>query len=134
MYIFVIIVHVLACTSLILIVLLQKGKGADLGAAFGGASQTVFGGRGAGGFLSKLTTGSAVVFMITSLGLAYLSSHRMHQTVMQEVGRDTSSARARSVQEGAAVPGDKAVPPVQGTEGGAAKEEQSTTPAQGEQK
>jgi preprotein translocase subunit SecG len=83
MYVAVIIIHILACLGLILIVLLQRGKGADLGAAFGGSSQTVFGSQGAGGFLARLTTISAVVFMFTCLGLAYMSSHRAQATVME---------------------------------------------------
>jgi preprotein translocase subunit SecG len=59
---------------LILIVLLQTGKGAALGAAFGGASQTIFGSRGPGGFLGKLTTAAAIIFMLTSLILAFVAS------------------------------------------------------------
>lgn len=82
MHIVVILLHVLACIGLIMIVLLQQGKGADLGAAFGGSSQTVFGSQGAGGFLTKMTTGVAVLFMFTSLGLAYLSSSHVQATVM----------------------------------------------------
>ena len=82
MHIVIILLHVLACIGLIMIVLLQRGKGADLGAAFGGSSQTVFGSQGAGGFLTKMTTGVAVLFMFTSLGLAYLSSTRVQATVM----------------------------------------------------
>ncbi len=82
MKIVVIILHVLACLGLIMIVLLQRGKGADLGAAFGGSSQTVFGSQGAGGFLTKATTAVAVLFMLTSLGLAYLSSSRVQTTIM----------------------------------------------------
>ena len=82
MHIVVVLLHVLACHGLIMIVLLQRGKGADLGAAFGGSSQTVFGSQGAGGFLTKVTTAVAVLFMFTSLGLAYLSSHRVQATVM----------------------------------------------------
>ncbi len=82
MHIVVVLLHVLACIGLIMIVLLQRGKGADLGAAFGGSSQTVFGSQGAGGFLTKMTTGVAVLFMFTSLGLAYLSSSRVQTTVM----------------------------------------------------
>jgi preprotein translocase subunit SecG len=70
------IIHVLVCFALILIVLLQAGKGAEMGAAFGGASQTIFGSAGAMGFLSKLTTVAAVVFMVTSLLLAFTSSRR----------------------------------------------------------
>jgi preprotein translocase subunit SecG len=76
MYVFLIVVHVFVSLILIVMVLLQKGKGADIGAAFGGASQTVFGPRGAASFLSKITTGAAVIFMLTSLSLAFLSSKR----------------------------------------------------------
>ena len=77
MTVLLIIIHILVCIALIMIVLLQTGKGADMGAAFGGgSSQTLFGSTGASTFLSKATTGAAIVFMVTSLGLAYLSSHR----------------------------------------------------------
>ena len=75
MTLFITTLHVLTCLALIAIVLLQHGKGADLGAAFGGgASQTVFGSRGAGNFLTKLTTGAAILFMVTSLTLSYFAS------------------------------------------------------------
>ncbi len=71
----IIVLHVIVCVALILIVLLQTGKGADMGAAFGGgASQTLFGSTGASTFLSKATTIAAVVFMITSLALAYIKA------------------------------------------------------------
>lgn len=73
---FLISLHVIVSAILIGMVLLQKGKGADIGAAFGGASQTVFGPRGAQSFLAKLTTGAAILFMVTSLGLAITSSKR----------------------------------------------------------
>ncbi|MFN8640747.1 MAG: preprotein translocase subunit SecG [Candidatus Binatia bacterium] len=75
------IVHVLACIFLVLVVLLQTGKGADMGAVFGGSSSTVFGASGAGNLLTKLTTATAVVFMLTSLGLTYFASHRTSATV-----------------------------------------------------
>ena len=65
-------IHVLVCIFLILIVLLQTGKGAEIGAAFGGSSQTLFGPRGAGTLLSKLTVIAAVVFMVTSISLSYI--------------------------------------------------------------
>lgn len=78
-----VILHVVVCIALIMIVLLQTGKGADMGAAFGGgASQTLFGSTGASTFLGKLTTAVAVVFMLTSLVLAYVSSHRTEQSIM----------------------------------------------------
>ncbi len=70
-----VIVHVIVCLILILVVLLQSGKSADLAGAFGGTgSQTEFGGRGQATLLSKITTISAIVFMITSLGLYILSA------------------------------------------------------------
>jgi len=70
-----IVLHVIVCVFLIAVVLLQRGKGAEMGAVFGGgASSTVFGGRGAGNFLTKLTTGSAVLFMCTSLALSYIAT------------------------------------------------------------
>ncbi|MCH7646588.1 MAG: preprotein translocase subunit SecG [Nitrospinae bacterium] len=64
-----ILLHVSVCLALIVIVLFQSGKGASIGAAFGGSSQTVFGSRGPASFLHKLTTVAAVIFMLTSLGL-----------------------------------------------------------------
>jgi len=75
-YVLLVIVHVTVCLALILVVLLQVGKGQSIGAAFGGAgsSQTFFGSRGPATFLSRLTTVSAAVFMLTSLGLAYISA------------------------------------------------------------
>ena len=77
MTILLIIIHITVCIALIMIVLLQTGKGADMGAAFGGGSnQTLFGSTGASTFLSKATTGAAVIFMVSSLGLAWMSSHR----------------------------------------------------------
>jgi preprotein translocase subunit SecG len=72
MTLFLTVLHVMVCVFLVVIVLLQRGKGAEIGAVFGGGSgQTIFGSRGAGNFLTKLTTGAAVVFMVTSLSLAY---------------------------------------------------------------
>lgn len=75
------IVHVLSCIFLVLVVLLQTGKGADMGAVFGGSSSTVFGSSGAGTFLTRLTTATAVVFMLTSLSLTYFSARRNTATV-----------------------------------------------------
>ena len=77
MTVFVTSVHVLVCLILIVLVLLQKGKGAEIGAVFGGSSaSTLFGSRGAGNFLTKLTTGSAVVFLIyvIQIGLVLLTA------------------------------------------------------------
>jgi preprotein translocase subunit SecG len=81
---FLLILHIFVALFLIFIVLVQGGKGAELGAAFGaGSSQTLFGGRGAATFLNKITTAVAVLFMITSLLLA-LASVRS-QSIIQEI-------------------------------------------------
>jgi preprotein translocase subunit SecG len=105
MYTVTVVFHVLACLALILIVLLQTGKGAEMGAAFGGASQTLFGGSGGTTFLSKLTTGAAVVFMITCLGLTYLSTGPSTKSVMEDVPVEKSEAPllpdAKPIQPGA---------------------------------
>ncbi len=77
------IVHVLVSIFLICIVLLQSGKGAEMGAAFGGSSQTLFGSRGAATFLNKLTTVAAILFMVTSLLLTMVTSKG--SSVMQNV-------------------------------------------------
>ena len=68
---------------MVLVVLLQKGKGASMGAAFGGSSQTIFGSSGPGTFLGKITTGVAVVFMLTSLYLAYFAVHKERPSMME---------------------------------------------------
>ncbi|TMA12677.1 MAG: preprotein translocase subunit SecG [Deltaproteobacteria bacterium] len=70
------ILHIVVSIGLIFVVLLQTGKGADIGAVFGGSSSTIFGSSGAGNFLTRLTTGMAIVFMITSLTLGYFSGRK----------------------------------------------------------
>ena len=102
--------HLLVATVLILVVLLQSGKGADIGAAFGGgSSQTVFGGRGASTFLTKLTSACAIVFMLTSLSLTIMASRRGSSSVIGTEGpRPAQSAPAQSSAP-APVPG--AAPP-----------------------
>ena len=75
------IVHILTSIGLILVVLLQQGKGAEMGAVFGGSSSTIFGSSGAGNFLTRLTTGMAIVFMITSLTLGYFAGRRPSATI-----------------------------------------------------
>ena len=75
--------HVFVCIALIAIVLLQGGKGAEMGASFGaGSSQTVFGATGGQNFMSKLTTGAAIIFMLTSLTLAYFYGQPGSTSVM----------------------------------------------------
>jgi preprotein translocase subunit SecG len=77
-------IHVIAALSLILTVLLQAGKGAAMGSGLGaGSSQTMFGSSGAGNFLTKLTTGIAILFMITSLTLAVFSTQKKSSSLIQ---------------------------------------------------
>ena len=84
------ILHIAAGLFLILVVLLQTGKGAAMGSAFGsGASQTMFGSSGAGSFLTKLTTGAAIVFMVTSLTLATMSSDKTRDSVINGIDEPT---------------------------------------------
>jgi preprotein translocase subunit SecG len=86
---FLIVLHVIICLVLIVVVLLQAGRGAGMGAAFGGSSQTIFGAAGAGSFLSKMTTVIAIIFMLTTLGLTFLSQERTSSVV-----RDYAPAKA----------------------------------------
>jgi preprotein translocase subunit SecG len=81
MVIAVTIIHILVSIGLILVVLLQTGKGAEVGAVFGGSSSTIFGSSGAGSFLTRLTTGMAIVFMITSLTLGYFAGKTPTATI-----------------------------------------------------
>lgn len=93
--------HVIVCIALIIIVLLQAGKGAEVGATFGaGASQTVFGATGSRDFLSKLTTAAAIIFMLTSLTLAYFFNQPSAGSIMPS-----------SVASPAAAPAIPATPP-----------------------
>ena len=79
--------HIVVCVALILIVLLQRGKGSDMGAAFGGSSQAVFGSTGATSFLHKITVASAVIFMVTSLFLAFLYGKGRTSSIMKGVSQ-----------------------------------------------
>lgn len=80
---FLITLHIFVSIALIIIVLLQAGKGADLGATFGtGSSQSLFGAGGGSTFMGKMTASAAIIFMITSLSLAYLSGKSGSSSVM----------------------------------------------------
>lgn len=75
---FLLVIHVILAAVLIGLVLLQQGKGAEAGVAFGsGASQTLFGSQGSGNFLTRLTAVCATLFFVTSLVMAYLAAHRV---------------------------------------------------------
>jgi preprotein translocase subunit SecG len=83
--------HVFVCIILVLVVLLQSGKGADLAGAFGGgATQTAFGSRGPASFLSKMTTFAAVIFMLTSIGLSMISTPARSKSVLEGTAEGTT--------------------------------------------
>ena len=92
-----VVLHVLICIGLIIGILLQSGKGSDLGAAFGGSSQTLFGSTGAMPFLNKMTAAVAIAFMITSLSLAFLASRPSKSSVMEGKG---AAQQEMPVQQG----------------------------------
>lgn len=79
-------VHIIVCITMVIVVLLQQGKGADVGAVFGGSSSTVFGASGAGNFLTKLTWGCAALFFSTSIFLAYTSTRRVTGSIFEGRG------------------------------------------------
>jgi len=92
LYIAILLVHILVCIFLIIVVLLQSGKAADLAGAFGGmGSQTAFGPRGSATLLSKATTVSAVVFMLTSLSLSIIASKAVGTASTVLEGSSTSA-------------------------------------------
>ena len=134
-------IHIFACVFLIAVVLLQTGKGADMGAVFGGgSSETVFGSSGAGNFLTKLTTGIAILFMLTSLVMTYGLARQTSQSLFDDVpapaapqtdGAEeaTDAAPAVDVEEGQAEDTQSAAPPLTET---TPSEETSAAPAETE--
>jgi len=88
------ITHILVSLFLIAIVLLQHGKGADIGATFGGSSQSLFGSEGPVPLLNKITTFAAIVFMGTSISLAYISANKSTGTVMSKLPAAEASVPA----------------------------------------
>ena len=112
MYTALLVFHILVCLLLIFIILIQSSKGAEMGAAFGGSSQTLFGSRGAATFLNKFTTVAAVLFMLTSLTLAIFA------------GKQGSVMSSVPVSQSTAAPDSETVPgPIK---------EQPAAPGQGE--
>ena len=98
------ILHVIVSLFMIAVVLLQSGKGAEMGASFGSSgSQSVFGAGGGTSFLSKMTTGAAIIFMLTSLTLAYVSGMPSSSSIMSGKGK-SAPAQTAPVQAVPATP------------------------------
>jgi preprotein translocase subunit SecG len=102
-------IHVVVCLALISIVLLQHGKGAGIGAAFGGSSQTVFGSTGAAPFLAKLTAAVAILFMLTSLTLTFLGRQK-EASVMEKLKTTPATQQKVPVPAAPAKPAAKPAP------------------------
>jgi len=125
MYYVLLLVHIIVCIFLIIVVLLQSGKAADLAGAFGGmGSQTAFGPRGSATLLSKATTISAILFMITSLSLSIMATRNagLASTVLEE--RPAKQAPAKSAPSKTTLPAP--VTPPQPAPGAPANQQQQT--------
>jgi preprotein translocase subunit SecG len=111
----VLIIHVVLALAVIGLVLLQHGKGADAGAAFGsGASSTVFGARGSGSFLTRMTTLCAALFFATSLGLAVMAAHRSGDDLsVVDQQPEEQAPRDEDAPSGAEEPATSDLPPVE---------------------
>ena len=113
MEIFLLAIHVIAAASILVLVLLQHGKGADMGAAFGtGSAGSVFGAAGSANFLSRATGIAATIFFATSIGLTYVGAHRSSSTtggVMQGVTGDPGKTE-QSVPSAPAAPAKSDIP------------------------
>jgi preprotein translocase subunit SecG len=112
-YTLVLLVHILVCLFLIVVVLLQSGKAADLAGAFGGmGSQTAFGPRGSATLLSKATTVSAVLFMITSLSLSIMATRNagLGSSVLETAPAPATAPASKSTPVPLQVPGQKSAP------------------------
>ncbi len=112
MHTLIVILHVIVSVALILVILLQTGKGSDIGAVFGGgSSQTLFGSTGPTSFLSKMTAGAAIIFMLTSLFLAYFSGRGTSGSIMKSgAGAPAQSMPAPPANMPAAPAGVPAMP------------------------
>jgi preprotein translocase subunit SecG len=112
------VIHVIVCLLMVSIILLQHGKGADIGAAFGGGSHTLFGARGATTFLAKVTLTCAAIFMVTSITLAISARHKAGTSVIDQMGetqdffdQSTAPAELPDLTPGAAPEGGAAPEP-----------------------
>jgi preprotein translocase subunit SecG len=105
-----VLLHIVVCIALILIVLLQTGKGADMGAAFGGSSQALFGSSGATSFMHKVTAAAAIIFMLTCMALTLNFGKGDTSSVMEDVPQTAAPVAAdipiSDIQPGDAQPQD----------------------------
>lgn len=97
------VIHVFTCVLLVLVVLIQSGKGAEISTSFGGSSQTVFGSSGGANFFTRFTSGAAAVFMVTSLALTLMGG-QSKRSLFETVPATTAPNAASSAAPGASAP------------------------------
>ena len=110
MTVLIVIIHIIVSFIMIGVILLHAGKGAEIGASFGGSSQTIFGSRGAATFLSKVTVGAAILFMITSLSLTILSNQRSVASLVEQHPSTQTPPAGTSPSTNATPPSSSATP------------------------
>ena len=112
MFVLLVILHIIVSIALIAVVLLQSGKGAEMGASFGaGGSQSVFGAGGGSTFMSKMTSGAAIIFMLTSLTLAYLSGKSGSSSIMSSKAASKVGPQKQATPLQQPAPGQPATTP-----------------------
>jgi preprotein translocase subunit SecG len=126
MYTLAVSIHLIVCFLMIAAILLQAGKGAEIGASFGGSSQTVFGSRGPGTFLSKVTVGAAIIFMLSSLSLAVLSRQANTSSTVIDLHPPSHQESSSSTEDTSTV-----APTTEAETSSAAPPEASSEPAPG---
>ena len=126
MYTLAVSIHLIVCFLMIAAILLQAGKGAEIGASFGGSSQTVFGSRGPGTFLSKVTVGAAIIFMLSSLSLAVLSRQANTSSTVIDLHPPSHQESSSSTEDTSTV-----APTTETETSSAAQPEASSEPAPG---
>lgn len=100
MYALIVLIHIMVAVAIVMVVLLQVGKGSGMGAAFGGSSESFFGSAGPSNFLEKATIVAGIIFLITSLTLAYLSSEHRQNRLFNEVIPTQTSTMPSQPQSG----------------------------------
>ena len=108
MYTAILVIHLIVCLFLIFVILIQSSKGAEMGAAFGGSNQTLFGSRGAATVMNKVTTITAITFMLTSLTLAIFTGQQgsvMSSAPITQTAKPVPDTSAGPIQEQPAAPG-----------------------------
>ena len=106
----VVVIHIIVCISLVIVILLQQGKGAEVGAVFGGSSQTVFGASGAGGVLVKVTAALATTFFLTSIYLAYASTQRVTGSIFEGNANLPATTKPAGKTTAPAIPAPAGIP------------------------